>query len=337
MLINMKSPKLSIIIPVYNVEEYIGRCLDSIYNQGIDESFYETIIVNDGTLDNSVSVIEPYVDKYINCRLVNQMNQGLSMARNNGFEHANGDYVWFVDSDDWLAERSINIVLEYISEGRYNLIASNLIYSYDDESNNYIERKTDNDVIITAADYMLNYCIGASQRYIINRDLMIKNNLRFYPGILHEDGEFGPRLLCAAGRVLLTHHILYKYYQRGEGSIMGSWKLRNTQNSLIVYQRDIELLQNIEDKQLKDSVEYGALAVLLFAFPRCHVKNIAEIEELYQHYKCKIRKISWRLIFSTIPFKKKMRVAISFVNPMLWLCINDWLNRKNMINNRILK
>ena len=88
-------PKYSIIIPVYDVEKYIKKCLDSVFNQTYNN--YEVIVVNDGTKDNSMEIVKNY-----NVITINQKNQGLSMARNNGVKKAKGEYLLFLDSDDYL-------------------------------------------------------------------------------------------------------------------------------------------------------------------------------------------------------------------------------------------
>ena len=88
-------PKFSIIIPVYNVEKYIGKCLDSIMNQTYKD--YEVIIVNDGTKDHSMEIVKDY-----DVKVINQKNQGLSAARNRGVKEATGDYILFIDSDDYI-------------------------------------------------------------------------------------------------------------------------------------------------------------------------------------------------------------------------------------------
>ena len=92
--------KVSVIVPIYNVEKYLRKCLDSLVNQTLKD--IEIICINDGTKDNSVDIVNEYLQKYPNVILINQENQGLGMARNNAMKHAKGDYIAFVDSDDWV-------------------------------------------------------------------------------------------------------------------------------------------------------------------------------------------------------------------------------------------
>ncbi len=123
-------PKYSIIIPVYNVEKYIKKCLDSVFSQ-TDKDF-EVIVVNDGTKDNSMDIVKKY-----DVKIINQKNQGLSAARNLGFEVAKGDYLWFVDSDDWLRDNSLAEVIEYIINLKFDVLSSALMYCYDDQQKNH--------------------------------------------------------------------------------------------------------------------------------------------------------------------------------------------------------
>ena len=108
--------RLSIVIPVYNTEPYLEKCLGSCLKQDIDISDYEIVIVNDGTKDNAMSVAERFGDEYPNVRIISQENAGLSVARNVGLSHSEGDYVWFVDSDDYISQNSLGLVFEKISE-----------------------------------------------------------------------------------------------------------------------------------------------------------------------------------------------------------------------------
>ena len=103
--------QLSIIIPVYNLQEYIGVCLDSCINQTMKNESYEVICVNDGSTDNSLTIINEYCRKDERIKVVNQENYGVSAARNMGLSLAQGKYVWFVDGDDMLIQNSVEILL----------------------------------------------------------------------------------------------------------------------------------------------------------------------------------------------------------------------------------
>ena len=110
--------KLSIVIPAYNVEQYIGRCLDSIFNQQIETDLLEVIVVNDGSKDGTEGIIKLYASHHPNLIYISQENQGQSVARNNGFKNATGYLVWYVDSDDATTENSIQTIFTNFENGK---------------------------------------------------------------------------------------------------------------------------------------------------------------------------------------------------------------------------
>ena len=119
--------KLSIILPVYNVERYIKPCLESIFKQGLDEDDYEVIIVNDGTEDRSMEVIEDIIAAHSNITVINQKNLSLSVARNNGIAEAKGEYILMPDSDDLLIENSLKPLLDKALETKADLVVADFL------------------------------------------------------------------------------------------------------------------------------------------------------------------------------------------------------------------
>jgi len=115
---------LSIIVPVYNVEQYIRTCIESIYKQGLDEDRFEVLIVNDGTKDRSMEVIQDIIAQHKNIVVINQENQGLSMARNNGMAKAKGQYILLTDSDDMLIDGSLKPLLDMALETEADLVVA---------------------------------------------------------------------------------------------------------------------------------------------------------------------------------------------------------------------
>src|SRR5699024_7703741 len=107
---------LSIIVPVYNTEKYIETCLESLLNQDIDKSMYEIICVNDGSTDGSLAILKEYAKQYDNVVLIDKENEGVSIARNIGLEKARGDYVWFIDADDWVARQCFGVIKQEIAK-----------------------------------------------------------------------------------------------------------------------------------------------------------------------------------------------------------------------------
>ena len=114
--------QLSIIVPVYNVADYLAKCLDSLLAQDLPQNEYEIIVVNDGSTDNSGEIAQQYADKYANITLINQGNQGLSGARNTGIKCAKGDYIQFVDSDDYLEENVLGGLLKQVEKDNLDVL-----------------------------------------------------------------------------------------------------------------------------------------------------------------------------------------------------------------------
>ena len=113
----VKNPKISIGIAMYNIQSYIADCVKSCFHQeGVDKDAYEIIIVNDGSTDNSLSIVETAINGTNNARIINQSNAGVSVARNTGIDHARGDYIWFVDGDDLVEPYSIRTLIDEIEK-----------------------------------------------------------------------------------------------------------------------------------------------------------------------------------------------------------------------------
>ena len=129
---------LSIIVPIYNVEQYVRTCIESIYQQGFDEDRFEVILVNDGTKDKSMEMIADIIQQHKNIVVINQENQGLSMARNNGMAIAKGEYILMPDSDDLLIENSVKPLLEKALETKTDMIVADFVEMNDEGIKNIV-------------------------------------------------------------------------------------------------------------------------------------------------------------------------------------------------------
>jgi glycosyltransferase involved in cell wall biosynthesis len=202
------SIKLSIIVPVYKTEQYLRKCLSSILDQDVDKSQYEVIIVNDGSPDNSQTIIDEYCAKYDNVSCLVQTNQGLSMARNNGVSKAQGEYIWFIDSDDWVDSQSLSCIL---AECQYDpdLISISKVGS---------KKCGVGSATVMSGRNILQTCnfeFGAVY-YVYNREFLRTHSLEFVSGIYHEDCEFTPRSLYYAKIVRIIATPLYNVYCNAE-------------------------------------------------------------------------------------------------------------------------
>ena len=213
--------KLSIIIPVYNTEEYLPRCLNSCLEQDLPANEYEIIAINDGSSDNSLQILNAYALKYPNIRVINQENRGLGATRNRGLNLAIGEYIWFVDSDDWVLENCLLDIYENCKD--VDILETDRAYLYKDHV-----------VYINIAKWT------GVPGYIFNREFLIKNKLIFRENIYFEDSEFTPRVLYLSNKTVLYKKAIYYYYQR-TGSIVHSESL---------YTFIIKHTDNLKDKQI---------------------------------------------------------------------------------------
>lgn len=211
---------LSIIIPIYNVEKYINKCLDSIFINSIDINLFEVIIVDDGTPDRSMELVSEYTKLFTNVTIITQENKGLGEARNSGVKFAKGKYLWFVDSDDWLVENAIYNIINLLDLYKPDILAIDYIYSTGEKS--AIKNYAKSGHIYTGKDYLnINYVQNPVQYYVISSSFYITNSLNFKKGIYHEDSLFTPKALFFANSVMFYNQPCYIYNVR-EGSIMTS-------------------------------------------------------------------------------------------------------------------
>lgn len=314
---------LSIIIPVYNVEQYIRRCLDSIYCQNIDEEQFEVIVVDDGTPDNSMVIVEEFALSHQNMTVIHQNNEGLSVARNTGLKNARGEYIWFVDSDDWLMNDAFSVLFPLMNDKK-ELIATILMYVYDSIPLNHKERNILSDIEVDSVKYLSDYSVGASQRYIIKRKLLIDKQLSFYPKILHEDGEFGPRLISNVKSVYIMAKPVYCYYQRQKGSIMSSWNLKNTNDLIFVSQRIFDYSKQIVEKKMKENLQGLSLRILMMAFPFQKMKTEISISKKYQESLPLIKKRALASLFLfSVPIRHRILFFLALIYPLTYLRIKN--------------
>lgn len=210
--------KLSLIIPVYNVEKYVAKCIESCINQDLSISDYEIIIINDGSMDNSLEIVQTIAERQDNITVFSQKNSGLSLARNKGLELAQGEYIWFIDSDDWIEKNCLCSIIEKLID--VDVLAIGYIEAYDDTTKN---SKVFPATILgsTGIDLLHNTYIIPAQFYIYSKTFLKENNLFFEPGIFHEDFEFTPRMLYAAKKLVVYNKQVYFFYKR-QGSITTS-------------------------------------------------------------------------------------------------------------------
>ena len=220
--------KLSLIIPVYNVEQYIGRCLQSCLCQPrVAADDYELVIVNDGTKDHSMHIVEEMTRQCTNVTIINQSNQGLSMARNAGIKAAKGEYVWFIDSDDWIEEGCLHEIIQRLAQTDVDILQLQYRNVYtdgtpDDEHYSTIEGVMKSKDWFTQNDYY-----AAVPFMIYRKALLETHQLQFHPDIYHEDSEFKPKVVYLADTCASYDKVAYNYFKGNDSSITAVLKLKN--------------------------------------------------------------------------------------------------------------
>ena len=222
-------PKVSVIIPVYNVEKYLRECLDSVVNQTIKD--IEIICVNDGSTDGSLDILNEYCSNDDRFVIINQENQGLSVARNNGLNSASGDYVAFIDSDDYLLSNDYFEKL-YSACEKYNAdIAVASIIRGNEKKSKYIYKIDKEEVAIDYKDKLL-LCDVPDSNYVWNklykRESLLATGIIFPPGTLYEDLYYTHKVLYYMDKVVTVCGVDY-FYRKRQGSIV---KTKNIQANI---------------------------------------------------------------------------------------------------------
>ena len=287
--------KLSIIVPTYNVENLIANCLDSLLDQDILKENYEILVINDGSTDSSAKIAASYANNYQNVILINQKNKGLSGARNTGISYAKGKYIYFIDSDDYIAKNTLGLIISLLEKHKLDVMGIKEIQTNRlnlKESTNINTINTDNlkvtDGITFIAD---NYYLNNAWWYFIRTEFLKKTKLTFPVGRLVEDANFTSKLLIAAQKITYIPLDFYRYYQRSN-SIMNRTNIVHINRLISDYEKNIyefdkqlKLLQNYNHPKIEKCIEriearqhsfafFQLVKSIRFGLPKKEVSNI---------------------------------------------------------------
>ena len=252
--------KVSIIVPVYNVEDYIERCLNSLVNQTLSD--IEIIIVNDGSKDNSEKIIKKFIKKYPNIKYLKKENGGMSDARNYGLCYATGEYIGFVDSDDYVDIHMFQAMYEKAHDNNLDMVVCDLNYVYPDKIMK-VDCGIKSDTLDIRKVYINNY--PAVWNKIFKREIITK--LEFKRGVWFEDVEFIYRILGYIKSVGVIHEPFNQYVQRN-GSIMHTisshiYDYIDNMNTVVAFYKDNNLFN-----EFKKELEYVYVRYLYATFIR---------------------------------------------------------------------
>lgn len=289
---------ISIIIPVYNVEQYLASCIDSVLNQTYQN--IEIILIDDGSPDSCPSICDFYAAKDKRVRIIHQQNRGLSVARNVGIEAATGKYIVFLDSDDMLAQTDViqNLADFFIKTKAEVTYCSNVIRFT--ENNDIIKPKelSDEFLLVDPVDWhsivRKNCFCYSAWTFVVSRMFILEHSLFFKENLIYEDMEWIPRLLFAQKN--LKFNIFTKpfyIYQRNSTSITSSFTQTHFQSLYFILLWSLEKIQENQNIQfMKMWFNINLYSMILYFEKTClsnsdfYTSNIGVVKKLFKsHYK----------------------------------------------------
>lgn len=328
----MKSPKVSIIIPCYNVEKYLDRCMNSLANNTYDNK--EIIFINDGSNDSTSSILDNYKDKYTFVKVIHKKNEGVSKARNSGLSNADGEYVMFVDPDDYVEPNFIAKASQEMEHSNCDMIMFGFntdwtgrmepvlpLEHYNLSSNAQIIKSLFPRIYglslgrfhkwLRGERLMPEKETGQIWRWIYRRSFLNKNNITFQDVKVGEDMVFNAECLLAAESLKSIDDCLYNYFPRKDGlmysNINGLDSLRNKQDML---KQRIRLGNLLEHKTGEDSLSLFGGSCIMSCFELAFILSKSNEYKAFVSYvkntivqECISRsKIGYKNIKAVIPF-----------------------------------
>ena len=307
--------RFSIIVPAYNVEKYLGRCLDSICNQSFTD--IELIIIDDGSTDGSREIYESYARKDDRITVIQMDNLGPSAARNAGMDRASGEYIMFVDSDDYIDVDTCERFNAIIENGAPDMIIGGATVHEEDRTYPMVHTNLRENVEYTGIEYT-RLAISAREWYATvwmgcyRRDYLDRNNLRFKLGIFHEDLEFLPRLFLNAQTVRFIDRPFYHYCIRP-----GSITTASSEADIKKKSSDIRLVLE-EWAKIFSEERYGSIRKLLNGML---AKQFLYFSRLYKNTDIKkVPGVDFKFLWeNALDHKEKGKALLFFCFPHLYV------------------
>jgi len=277
---------LTVIVPVYNVEQYVEKCLQTIVCQTIKP--YEVLLINDGSTDGSRGICQKFCNEYSFIKIIDQENKGLSEARNAGLDHSTGDYVIFIDSDDYVSLNMFEVLLKHINTKKASIVKCGIYNHIDNSTIERVNTISSKEVVLRDKIYMFKYLFTKKMSHSVCNaiyDADLFKDLRFERGKIMEDAFITPHLIIACEKLVLISDFMY-YYRQRKGSIMHSFNHRHFNY--------LESAQNFKTI-LKNNHKFELLYDDFYIWYGRHLKNILKnmaINSSYFSYRRYIKKMS---------------------------------------------
>lgn len=308
---------ISVIVPIYNVEKYLSQCVNSLINQTYKN--LEIILVDDGSLDNSGKICDDFSEIDSRIIVIHKENNGLSSARNAGLKIAKGNFIGFVDSDDWLDENMYEILFKLIKDNDSDISCCKFFKAADSEEKVPV---IDNEIIqsFNNIDGLNNFYTDLYTQTVVAWNKLYKRNLFdnvTYPtGKIHEDEGTTYKLFYKANKITYTNKPLY-YYRTTPNSITTRKFNKKRLDILDVYDEKIKFIKSINNSGIYSKTLKWYLFTLINCYFECSenmednekyltsIKN--KISETYTEYNStKEKQLHWVVLFSIFKFNPKL-------------------------------
>lgn len=305
--------KLSFIVAAYNVEKYIECCVKSIIRSLGDRTDYEVIIINDGSTDNTSIIIKEISQKYAGIKLVGQENSGVSVVRNNGLKIAEGEWVFFIDGDDYITDKTSEIFYKFIDSCNgvdaivfpADCVILGKTKPFFETKGTIVNAKSmDIFVKLLEDDYSFGWC---AWHYAFRRKFLIENEVFFPAGRVSEEMYFTLRMFLKADKISVFGRFpVYTYRMDNMGSVSRTASYKFVNDLLYMMKSNLPTVNGINDARIRNLVKlnYQTLAIVVISLYTSYskeqkkeiIKNLGEIEEIYiidkkyrHYYKIKER------------------------------------------------
>lgn len=245
--------KLSIVVPIYKVEQFLDQCVESVLQLKTD---FELILVDDGSPDRCGELCDEWAEKDQRIKVVHQENGGLSAARNTGIRESSGEWIMFIDSDDFIDSVETDRMLEQLDVETDALVGLYQNYYADQgikqkeacEELLSLHGKVAIDEFLATIPKTGEGCYMVAVRFVIKRSFLIENELFFMKGIYHEDEEWTQRMLCKAKHIFVTHTYFYYYRQEREGAITFQVRPKHIWDTFTIMEHTEKLITHQTEK-----------------------------------------------------------------------------------------
>jgi glycosyltransferase involved in cell wall biosynthesis len=317
----MMNPKISIVVPIYNVEKYLHKCIDSILAQTFTN--FELILVNDGSTDNCREICEEYAKNDRRIKVIHKENGGVSSARNAGIEAATGQYIGFIDSDDYIHEKMYEVLYQNAVRYSSDIVVCDYLKVYEDETpeeNSKTGISLQHYSNIEALNQLYTTELGKSDMWVYPVNKLYKrwlfNDLRYKEGRIYEDEFMVHKILYNSAKVLYVPQKLYYYLQRST-SIVGSKFSTKKFDRVYALRERVVFFKSINQHYLLNQASRHFMEVFFWYYLKAQLDLNNINKELKLLKKTLEKSLVSLLINPLIGWKQKFFLVLFVINPSM--------------------